>query len=113
MNDGGRISKYLLSMGFTPNKIGYRYLADLINFGLNCKEILPLSKIGYPIVAEKYKKSSATVEKDVQNAISAAWLKGDVDVLNEEFGSTIDMKKGKPSNKHFILTAIEKLSYSE
>lgn len=41
----------------------------------------------------------------MQNAISAAWLKGDVDALYNEFGETIDMKKGKPGNKQFIMTA--------
>ena len=41
----------------------------------------------------------------MQNAISAAWLKGDVDALYNEFGETIYMKKGKPGNKQFIMTA--------
>ncbi|MDR3293054.1 MAG: sporulation initiation factor Spo0A C-terminal domain-containing protein [Clostridiales bacterium] len=105
----GRVSNYLLSMGFIPNKIGYKYLVDLIGMGLTGADILPLSKNGYVVLAKKYGKSASTVEKDIQNAVSAAWLKGDVDTLNGEFGSTIDMRKGKPSNKHFILTAIEKL----
>jgi two-component system response regulator (stage 0 sporulation protein A) len=105
----GRTSNYLLSMGFIPNKVGYKYLGDLITLGADGEDILPLSKNGYVMLAEKYSKSSSTIEKDIQNAISAAWLKGDIDVLNNEFGSTIDMKKGKPSNKHFILTAIERL----
>jgi two-component system response regulator (stage 0 sporulation protein A) len=98
-------------MGFIPNKIGYKYLVDLIGMGADGSDILPLSKNGYVLLAKKYGKSASTIEKDIQNAVSAAWLKGDVDVLNEEFGSTIDMKKGKPSNKHFILTAIEKIAY--
>ena len=59
----------------------------------------------YAEIAKKYKKTVDTVEKDVQNAISAAWLKGDVDALYNEFGETIDMKKGKPGNKQFIMTA--------
>ncbi|MDR1939236.1 MAG: sporulation initiation factor Spo0A C-terminal domain-containing protein [Clostridiales bacterium] len=109
----GKISNYLLSMGFIPNKIGYKYLGDLVALGIDGKDILPLSKNGYVVLAEKYNKSASTIEKDIQNAISAAWLKGDIDLLNKEFGSTIDMKKGKPSNKHFILTAIEKLSYDD
>jgi two-component system response regulator (stage 0 sporulation protein A) len=79
--------------------------------GIEGVDILPLSKNGYLLLAEKYLKSSSTIEKDIQNAVSSAWLKGDVDVLNNEFGSTIDMRKGKPSNKHFILTAIEKIGY--
>ncbi|MDR1905631.1 MAG: sporulation initiation factor Spo0A C-terminal domain-containing protein [Clostridiales bacterium] len=107
----GKISNYLLYLGFIPNKIGYKYLVDIISMGVKGGDILPLSKNGYVTLSAKYKKSASTIEKDIQNAVSAAWLKGDVDILNEEFGSTIDMKKGKPSNKHFILTAIEKIGY--
>ena len=81
------ISDYLLSLGFIPNKCGYRYVFDLIYLATSGKETVD------------------TVEKDVQNAISAAWLKGDVDALYNEFGETIDMKKGKPGNKQFIMTA--------
>lgn len=46
--------------------------------------------------SQKIQKTVDTVEKDVQNAISAAWLKGDVDALYNEFGETIDMKRGSP-----------------
>ena len=52
----------------------------------------------------------ASVEKDIQNAISAAWLRGNVDVLYREFGETLDEDKGKPTNKQFLLTALERLS---
>lgn len=103
------ISDYLLSLGFIPNKCGYRYVFDLIYLATSGKEILPLKYVGYAEIAKKYKKTVDTVEKDVQNAISAAWLKGDVDALYNEFGETIDMKKGKPGNKQFIMTAVSSI----
>ncbi len=104
------ISDYLLSLGFIPNKCGYRYIFDLIFMATMGQEILPLKYVGYPEIAKKYKKSVETVEKDVQNAISSAWLKGDVDVLYKEFGETIDMKKGKPGNKQFLMTAVNSIN---
>ena len=66
--------------------------------------------MGYPILSEKFRKNVAAIEKDIQNAIGYAWLHSDIDKLYQEFGETIDMSKGKPSNKHFIMTAIEALS---
>jgi two-component system response regulator (stage 0 sporulation protein A) len=105
------ISSYLLSLGFMPNKLGFKYLSELIFRGVLREDILPLSKKGYVEAAEKFGQKPCTVEKDIQNAISAAWLKGSIDVLSDEFGSTIDMKKGKPSNKHFILTVVEKVGF--
>ena len=43
----------------------------------------------------------------------AAWLRGSVDVLYAEFGETLDEDKGKPTNKQFLLTALERLSASD
>lgn len=103
------ISNYLLKLGFSPSKMGYRYLFDLLNMGLNNINILPLKHIGYKNLADKYDKSIETIEKDIQNAISIAWLKANVDEIYTEFGETIDINRGKPSNKQFIMTAIFKL----
>lgn len=102
------ISNYLLMLGFSPSKMGYRYLNDLLFMGLN-GNILPLKHNGYKTLSKKYNKSIETIEKDIQNAISIAWLKGNVDTIYKEFGETIDINKGKPSNKQFIMTAIFRL----
>lgn len=107
------ISNYLLKLGFIPNKCGYRYLNDIILQALSGKEILPLRYVAYGDLAKKYGKTVDSIEKDIQNAISAAWLKGDVETLYGEFGETIDMKKGKPGNKQFILTAVSSISSLE
>lgn len=103
------IRNYLLELGFVPNKLGYRYLFELIKWGMADENILPLKYAGYSNLSDRYKKTVAAIEKDIQNAISVAWLKGDVSKLYGEFGETIDMKKGKPSNKQFILTAVMSL----
>ena len=103
------ITHYLLSLGFIPNKYGYRYLYDLIEMALSDEEILPLKYVGYKEISLKCGKSVQSVEKDIQNAISAAWLKGDVNALYDEFGETIDMKRGKPGNKQFILPAVSSI----
>ncbi|MDD4839077.1 MAG: sporulation initiation factor Spo0A C-terminal domain-containing protein [Clostridia bacterium] len=104
------IRSYLLSLGLYPNKCGYHYIFELIRLALEREEILPLKYVGYPRISEKFLKSSPAIEKDIQNAISYAWLHSDTDRLYQEFGETIDMRKGKPSNKHFLMTAIESLS---
>ena len=104
-----KIKNYMLSLGFTPNLAGYNMLAELIYLAATGEDILPLKYVGYRKLSEKYLKSADTIEKDIQNAISAAWLKGDVNALYDEFGETIDMKRGKPGNKQFILTAVSSI----
>ncbi len=63
-----------------------------------------MSKVGYKLIADKYGKNIATVEKDIQNSINNAWLYGNSELLYKTFGATISDGKGKPTNKHFIYT---------
>ena len=105
-----KTKKYLLRLGFAPNLKGYKLLSSLIAAALDGASILPLKYNGYRMVSNEFCVDVASVEKDIQNAISAAWLRGDVDVLYNEFGETLDENKGKPTNKQFVLTALERLS---
>lgn len=110
-SDEFNVKKYLLSLGFQPNLKGYYLIADLILQAKSGVAVMPLKYRGYVALSKKYGVSVASVEKDIQNAISSAWLRGDVDALYDEFGETLDEDKGKPTNKQFLLTAIERLQY--
>ena len=103
------IKKYLLKLGFQPNLKGYHFIAYLIEMAKNGKQVVPLKYYGYVELSKRFGVSSASIEKDIQNAISSAWLRGNVDVLYKEFGETLDEEKGKPTNKQFLLTALERL----
>lgn len=109
MNSEIKTKTYLLSLGFQPNLKGYHLLAKLVSIALDGKEILPLKYKGYKAVSEHFNVDIASVEKDIQNAISSAWLRGDVNVLYKEFGETLDEDKGKPTNKQFVMTALERI----
>lgn len=64
---------------------------------------------GYVNLSSDFSVDKASVEKDIQNAISSAFLRGNIDVLYTEFGETLDENKGKPTNKQFVLTALERI----
>ncbi len=108
--DEMKIKNYLLKLGFQPNLKGYHLLARLLEYAQNDVEILPLKYFGYVKLSKDFGIDAGSIEKDIQNAISAAWLRGDVNVLYEEFGETLDENKGKPTNKQFVLTALERLA---
>ena len=105
-----KIKKYLLELGFQPNLKGYHLLSSLIEKAHNGEKIMPLKYFGYVSLSEKYGVSVASIEKDIQNAISTAWLRGNIDTLYREFGETLDEDKGKPTNKQFLLTALERIA---
>ncbi len=110
MNNQLKIKNYLLSLGFQPNLKGYHLLAKLIEYAMDNHIILPLKYFGYVSLSNEFNIDVASIEKDIQNAISSAWLRGDVNVLYKEFGETLDENKGKPTNKQFVLTALERLT---
>ena len=104
-----KIKNYLLRLGFQPNLKGYKLLSRLIELSKEGEKIIPLKFYGYERLASEFKVAKESVEKDIQNAISSAWLRGDVDTLYKEFGETLDENKGKPTNKQFVLTALERI----
>ncbi len=105
-----KVKTYLLQLGFQPNLKGYFLLTRLLGYALEGTNILPLKYSGYPLLSKEFNVDSASVEKDIQNAISSAWLRGNVEVLYREFGETLDENKGKPTNKQFVLTALERIN---
>lgn len=110
MQNKAAVSAYLLSLGVKPSSKGYRYLVELITAALDGDEILPLKYSGYRKLSEKYRASTDSVDKNIQNCISKAWLDGDIEALYGEFGNTIDVDKGKPTVKQFIMQVCENLS---
>ena len=103
------ITRYLLSLGFKPGNSGFYYLCELIFMHFRGEEIAPLSKRGYAVGAQKFRKSAATVDKSIQNAVSSAWMRGDIERLYTQFGNTIGSDRGKPGNLQFIFQACENL----
>ena len=83
-DDEIRIKNYLLKLGFQPNLKGYKLLARLIELSLCGERILPLKFFGYDRLSQEFGASKDSIEKDIQNAISSAWLRGDVNVLYSE-----------------------------
>ena len=108
-NDEIKIKNYLLRLGFQPNLKGYKLLARLIELYFEGEKIIPLKFCGYEKLSAEFGVAKESIEKDIQNAISSAWLRGDVNILYKEFGETLDENKGKPTNKQFVLTALERI----
>ncbi len=103
------VMRYLLSLGFKPNCSGFNYLMELIWMRTRGENISPLSTCGYVKVGEKFDKSAATVDKSIQNAVSGAWTRGDIEKLYLQFGNTVSSEEGKPGNLQFISQACENL----
>ena len=92
-----RIQRELNLIGVNPKNVGYQYLVDAILITIQKPEA-NLSTI----IAEKYKKSDASVERAIQNAINRAWRTCDIDELQIHYTAKVRSDKGVPTIMEFV-----------
>ena len=92
-----RIETELNYLGINPKLLGYRYLADAIYI----QSEKPTQYLAN-IIANKYGKSNASVERAMQTAINHAWNKTDYNELLKHYTAKISAKRGTPSITEFV-----------
>ena len=68
-----------------------------------------ITKELYPEIADRYDTSVQRVERAIRHAIEVSWNRGDIDLMDEIFGHSVDIDKAKPTNSEFIATIADKL----
>jgi len=63
----------------------------------------------YPSIARRHNTTASRVERSMRHAIETAWMRGDINTLNEVFGHTVDADKGRPTNSAFIARIADKI----
>lgn len=105
-----RVTEIIHQLGVPAHIKGYHYLRAAILASLRDPELLEsVTKMLYPTVAQKFDTTSSRVERAIRHAIEIAWDRGDLDVLNNYFGYTVNTCKGKPTNSEFIALVTDKL----
>lgn len=104
-------SQVLHNLGIPSNIKGYTFLMEAIGLYSN-KSInrVPIKNI-YLEIALKYNSTEARVERSIRHAIELGYLRGDLELINDMFGYSIDINKNKPTNTQFIATIAEKLYF--
>ncbi len=99
-----RIQHELNLVGISPKVVGYKYLTDAI--------LLTIQQTDtnlYRILGEKYKKSDASIQRAMQNAINRTWRMSDPDDLLMYYTARISSEKGCPTIMEFIFYYANKL----
>lgn len=98
-----RVSEILHTMGVPAHVKGYSFLRQSIIMAINEPEIISLvTKRLYPDIAKRNGTTASRVERAIRHAIEIAWDRGNVEIMNEYFGYTINNMRGKPTNSEFI-----------
>ena len=105
-----KITKLLHDLGVPSHIKGYEYIREGITLLYNDPSIIGgITKELYPEIASKYNTSVSRVERAIRHAIEVSWNRGDIDLMEEVFGHSVDYDKAKPTNSEFIVTLADKL----
>ena len=104
------ITSIMHDIGVPAHIRGHQYLREAIVQSIHNQELLgAVTKTLYPTVATTYKTTPSRVERAIRHAIEVAWSRGRLDTLQNVFGYTINVTKGKPTNSEFIAMIADKM----
>ena len=105
-----QVTNLLHALGIPSHIKGYQYLREAIMMVVNNIDIInQITKQLYPDIAVKYHTTPSRVERAIRHAIEVSWLRGDIDLMDEIFGHSVDIDRAKPTNSEFIVTLADKL----
>ena len=105
-----RVTAILHEMGVPAHIKGYNFLRQSIIMSVEDPEVIGLiTKRLYPDIAKMNGTTASRVERAIRHAIEVAWDRGNIDVLNDYFGYTINNMRGKPTNSEFIAMISDKI----
>ncbi len=97
------VTQMIHEIGVPAHIKGYLYLRTAIIMAVENMDVLnAVTKQLYPDIAKEYGTTDTRVERAIRHAIEVAWERGNIDVINDLFGYTIQADKGKPTNSEFI-----------
>ncbi|MBQ9886936.1 MAG: sporulation transcription factor Spo0A [Lachnospiraceae bacterium] len=104
------VTKLLHDIGVPAHIKGYGYLRDAVILAVNNESMVDsITKTLYPAIAKMNESTASRVERSIRHAIEVAWNRGNMDIIDEMFGYTINSGKGKPTNSEFIALVSDKI----
>ena len=105
-----QVTKLLHALGIPSHIKGYQFIRSAILMVYeNPSFIGGITKELYPDLSIKFNTSVQRVERAIRHAIEVSWLRGDIDLMEEIFGHSVDIDRAKPTNSEFIVTIADKL----
>lgn len=104
------VTDIIHQIGIPAHIKGYHYLRQAILLSLGNPDMLEsVTKLLYPTVAKTFDTTASRVERAIRHAIETAWDRGDLDTIQNLFGYTVSVGKGKPTNSEFIALITDNL----
>ena len=97
------LRKTLDQIGVKHSLKGYGYIISAVEKCLeNRSKLVGIIKGLYTEIAEENSDTVWRVERSIRHAIEVTWTNGNTNAINKNFGYTVSVGKGKPTNSEFI-----------
>ena len=104
------VTKLLHGLGVPSHIKGYQYIREGVLLMYEKPDIVgAITKELYPEIASRFDTTVSRVERAIRHAIEVSWNRGDIDLMEEIFGHSVDYDRAKPTNSEFIVTVSDKL----
>lgn len=105
-----RVTQVLHELGMPAHIKGFAYLRSaLVRVVADEHAIQGLCKELYPAISKEFDTTPSRVERAMRHAIEIAWDRGDLSTLQQWFGYTVSLSRGKPTNREFIALVADTL----
>lgn len=103
------VSVLLHDLGIPTHVRGYQYIREgvMLLYASDGVSSLVTKEI-YPKIANKYQTTSSRVERAIRHAIEISWSRGDIKLMEDLFGNSIDFDRSRPTNSEFLSTLADK-----
>lgn len=114
MQEEDMVTDMLRTIGVPAHIKGYRFLRDAILMVTDDPALInAVTKLLYPDIAHSHQTTASRVERAIRHAIEVAWDRGDIEILNFYFGSTVHSLRGKPTNSEFIAMLADRVTLAQ
>ncbi len=108
-----QVSTLLHDLGIPSHVLGYGYIREGIMILYANETTKLITKDLYPNIARKYNTTSSRVERAIRHAIEISWARGDLKLMEEIFGNSIDFERSKPTNAEFLTTIADRFKVND
>lgn len=110
-DERAHIRKYIENMGFIAPKQGVDFIVEAIWQTMKWKGsgVLHLSNDVYPVIAQKYNVTGASVEKEIRSVICQGWSEIDDEKRQKYYPYAVKDGRSRPTNAELIENLAELL----
>ncbi len=104
------LTSLLHNLGIPSHIRGYQYIKEGVQIVYKDEKMISyVTKDVYPEIAKKFDTTSTRVERAIRHAIEISWNRGDINLMENIFGNSVNINRDKPTNAEYLSTLADKL----